>query len=80
MRTFVLILFALGLKAPALAAVVPRAEEKNGGLEVEFSHLVGSSIKAAMTNIGSESLKLLDYDTLLDKNAVHKLSIVKDGQ
>ena len=69
----------VALVTPTLSAVLPILSKREAGLKVELKQKVASSIEAVMTNTGGESLKLLDFGTLMDKNPVQKLNVFKDG-
>ena len=67
------------LITPSLAHVIPLISKRDGRLKVELSQAHRTEVNAVMTNMGSESLKLLDYGTLMDKNPVQKLNVFRDG-
>jgi Deuterolysin metalloprotease (M35) family len=68
------------LVAPSLAAAVPHIHGQNTGVKVELSQGHNTKVHAVMINTGSETLKLLNYGTLMDKNPVQKLNVFKNGQ
>ncbi|ERF75064.1 hypothetical protein EPUS_04846 [Endocarpon pusillum Z07020] len=79
MQTVVYFAVVAALVAPSLAHTIPRIIRRDAGLKVELSQVLATEVNAVMTNTGSESLKLLDYGTLMDKNPVQKLNVFKDG-
>lgn len=68
------------LVTSSLAHVVPLISKRDGRLKVELSQAHATEVRAVMTNMGSEPLKLLDYGTLMDKNPVQKLNVFRDGE
>lgn len=80
MQTVLYFAAVAALVAPSLAHVIPRIIRRDAGLKVELSQVLATEVNAVMTNTGSESLKLLDYGTLMDTNPVQKLNVFKDGK
>lgn len=74
------LLLVAGLVTSSLAAALPVVVRRDAGIKVELSHKDTTQVHAVLTNSGSETLKLLNYGTLMDKNPIQKLNVFRDGK
>jgi hypothetical protein len=79
MGALVCLLAVAGLVTSSLAAALPVVERRDAGIKVELSQNGATEVNAVLTNSGGETLKLVNYGTLMDKNPVQKLNVFKQG-
>lgn len=80
MSALIRLLAVAGLATSSLAAALPVVERRDAGIKVELSQKGATEVNAVLTNSGGETLKLVNYGTLMDKNPVQKLNVFKQGR